>query len=79
MDSSISLLNVPYSKVFRNIKVLISNWLLNSKISQLETLKLIEVLVNSFSGSVIVFSELVINTLGLVIDIHIYYIVFAYQ
>ena len=24
--------NVPYSKVFRNLKVLISNWLLNSKI-----------------------------------------------
>ena len=29
----------------RDIKVLISNWLLNSKISQLETLKLLEVLV----------------------------------
>ena len=29
------------------MKVLISNWLLNSKISQLETLKLLEVLVTS--------------------------------
>ena len=33
------------SKVFRLIKVRISNWLLNSKISLLETLKLLEVLV----------------------------------
>ena len=37
------------SKVFRDIKVLISNWLLNSKISQLETLKLLEVLVVLYS------------------------------
>ena len=37
-----------------NMKVLISNWLLNSKISQLETLKLLEVLV--FSSFFFLFS-----------------------
>ena len=35
-----------FHKVFRNIKFLISNCLLNSKISQLETLKLLDVLVS---------------------------------
>ena len=46
MDSISLFINVPKSKVFRNIKVLFSNWLLNSKIPQLETLKLFEVLVS---------------------------------